>query len=224
MATDTAPLPIEAGTDDCPVICGYPNAGTPGAAFVKVDGDGALLWANLDADGPHTLLSHARLMLDSANNAYLAAGLMTSQAVCKVSSGGASEWTATIPGGGYALGIAIGTTNDVFVVGGTTAMLGQLNSASAPGIVASSRFALHGGFPNPATAATTIRYSLQREANVVLGLFDLSGREVRSLRRGVEGPGDKSVSYSVAGLAAGTYFYRLEVGGEVKAASIRIVR
>lgn len=215
---------VEVGTDDCPVICGYPNAGTPGAAFLKADSDGSLLWANLDADGPHALLGHARLMLDSANNAYLAAGIMTSQAVCKVSSDGASEWTATIPGGGYALGIALGTTNDVFVVGGTTARLEQVNSASAPDIDVAGRFVLHGGFPNPATTTTTIRYTLPEEADVALGLFDLSGREVLALRRGVEGPGDQSVSCSLAGLAAGTYFYRLEVDGEVKASSIRVVR
>ena len=116
---------IEVGSDNQAVVSGFPNSGTAGAAFIKVDGNGALLWANLDADGPLGLLAHAHMLLDAANNAYLAAGTMSEMAVCKVNSDGTSGWTRTIAFG-YAQAIALGHTDDsVYVVGGTTARLLQ---------------------------------------------------------------------------------------------------
>ncbi len=116
---------VEVGNDHRAVISGFPNSGTPGAAFIKLDEDGSLLWANLDADGPLALLSHAQMRLDSDNNAYLAAGTLSEMAVCKVNADGTSGWTQTIPFGN-ALSIALGNTDaSVYVVGGTTARLAQ---------------------------------------------------------------------------------------------------
>jgi hypothetical protein len=111
---------IEVGTDNNAVFCGFPNQGTPGAAFIKINTSGTTIWTNMDADGPLGLLLHARLLLDKFNNAYLAAGTLFEMAVCKVYSNGLSAWTATCPGG-YANNMALGYVNGVFVVGGTTA-------------------------------------------------------------------------------------------------------
>lgn len=114
---------VEVGTDNHPVVCGFPSSGTPGAAFIKVDDFGAIVWSNLDADGPLGLLLHAQLLLDASNDAYLAAGTLFAMAVCKVRSNGTSAWTLTTAGS-YANGIALGRHDDgIFVVGGNTARL-----------------------------------------------------------------------------------------------------
>lgn len=114
---------VEVGSDDRAVVSGFPSVSTAGAAFFKVDPSGNLLWANLDADGPLALLLHAQMLLDGANDAYLAAGTLFDMAVCKVNSDGSSAWTATTPGG-YARSIALGNTpGSLFVVGGQTARL-----------------------------------------------------------------------------------------------------
>jgi hypothetical protein len=116
-------LRIEIGTDNCAVVSGYPNPGTFGAAFIKVDGTGNLLWANLDADGPLALMLHAQMILDGSNDAYLAAGTLFEMAVCKVNNDGTSDWTQTMSGS-YANAIALGNNeNSIFVVGGYTARL-----------------------------------------------------------------------------------------------------
>lgn len=118
-------LRVEVGSDNAPVVSGYPNAGSFGAAFVKFDASGTLLWANLDADGPSvSLLAHGMMKLDASNSAYLAASNMSQMGVTKVLSTGASDWTALIPYG-YAVDLALGTNGRVFVVGGTTARLDQ---------------------------------------------------------------------------------------------------
>ena len=124
-------LRVEVGSDNRPVVSGFPNYNAAGAAFIKVDENGGLVWSNLDADGPLMLLLHAQMLLDGANNAYLAAGTLFEMAVCKVNGDGTSAWTQTVAGSGYANAIVLGDSdNSVFVVGGVTARISQ--GASSP--------------------------------------------------------------------------------------------
>lgn len=134
---------VEVGRDDRAVVSGFPASGG-GAAFIKVDADGALVWSNLDADGPLSLLAHAHMLLDGDDNAYLAAGTMSEMAVCRVNADGSSGWTRTIPFG-YANAIALASTDrSVYVVGGTTARLGQ-GDVPAPPAAPSNLVANAGG-------------------------------------------------------------------------------
>lgn len=119
-----AAMRVEVGSDAAPVLSGYPNAGSAGAAFAKFDPAGQLLWTNLDADGPGVAaLAHAQMKLDAANNAYLAAGAMTAMLVTKINADGSTGWTAQVPGSGYAYALAFGQQQRVFVTGGITARI-----------------------------------------------------------------------------------------------------
>jgi hypothetical protein len=115
---------VEVGRDGNVVVSGFPDSGTYGAAFIKLDPQGDLLWANLDADGPLGLLLHAQLLLDERDDAFLAAGTLFEMAVCKVrGEDGGAAWTQTVPGS-YSWAMALGPHDrSVFVVGGTTARL-----------------------------------------------------------------------------------------------------
>ncbi len=145
---------VEVGTDDYPVICGYPNSGF-GTVFMKYNSSGNLLWENLDADGPSfNLLAHSQMRLDAYNSAYLVAGTMFAMAVCKVNADGTSAWTATTSGS-YGYFIDFGTDNCVFLTGGTTAKIVQ---AATPTLQLKLTAVLEGAF-NPATNTmnTTLR-------------------------------------------------------------------
>lgn len=121
---------IEVGPDGAPVMAGFPNSGTAGAAFLKIDSAGNQLWSNLDADGPLSLLLHARLIVDSSNDAYLGAGTLFEMAICKVNANGTSAWTKTLPGS-YTNDFVLGSHDkSIFVVGGQTARL--LDPAEGP--------------------------------------------------------------------------------------------
>lgn len=124
---------IEVGGDQQAVACGFPNPNAPGAAFIKVDGEGELVWANLDADGPGLgLLLHAQLLLDAQDNAYLAAGTLFQMAVCRVNADGSSAWTALMPGS-YANAMRLSQDqSSLFLVGGgATARIDGLLDAPA---------------------------------------------------------------------------------------------
>jgi hypothetical protein len=116
---------VETGSDGLPVVCGFPNANQGGAAFVKLNDQGGLVWQNLDADGPQALLLHARLLLDSQDNAYLAAGTLFQMAVCKVNADGGSGWTALVGSGSGASAMDLGSSGRVVVTGNSTVSLGQ---------------------------------------------------------------------------------------------------
>ena len=71
--------------------------------------------------------------------------------------------------------------------------------------------------PNPALSATTLRFSLSRDANVRLAVFDASGRRVRELISGVQPAGAHAIGWDFrdaqgGSIGAGIYFARLDVG------------
>lgn len=73
-------------------------------------------------------------------------------------------------------------------------------------------FALHPAYPNPFNPSTTIGFSLPEAADVSLTVYDLSGRQVAELARGVMQPGNHTVAFHADQLATGVYFYQLQAG------------
>lgn len=122
---------VEVGSDGAPVVSGFPFNGAGGAAFLKADPDGEQLWLNANADGPNNFLLHAQMMLDDQGNAYLCAGTLFAMGICKVDPDGSGAWYITA-GNGNGQGFALGTDQNVYVVGGSTVRLGQdINTAAS---------------------------------------------------------------------------------------------
>ncbi len=88
-----------------------------------------------------------------------------------------------------------------------------------PGDVAGLRLLQNS--PNPIGRSSNISFHLDAPGDVTLTLFDVNGREVRTLLRGYREAGDHQVSVRSEGLGNGVYFYRLEAGG--RSASRRCV-
>ncbi len=79
------------------------------------------------------------------------------------------------------------------------------------------RFSLTNGYPNPFRSTTTMSYSIPEAARVRLGIYDILGREVRTLFCGVVEGGRHSVAWdgrsnSRQDSPAGVYFCRIEAG------------
>jgi hypothetical protein len=73
---------------------------------------------------------------------------------------------------------------------------------------------LKGNFPNPFNPETSISYTLSHDAQVILSVYDLSGRLVETLVDGQQYPGEFLVSWSAHSLPSGMYIARLMVDGE----------
>jgi hypothetical protein len=92
----------------------------------------------------------------------------------------------------------------------------ELQSIFTDGQESSSRlpfaFSLHQNYPNPFNPTTTIRYDLPSSGFVSLKVFDILGREVRTLISEVQDAGFKSVELDASGLSSGVYFYKIQAG------------
>jgi hypothetical protein len=118
---------VEIGSDSYPIISGFPKSGLGGAAFMKYNSSGSVLWQNLNADGPEILLLHGILKLDAANNAYLSAGNLFNMAVCKINADGTNGWVGLVSGSNSASSFTIFSNNSVYMIGNTVAKLLQNN-------------------------------------------------------------------------------------------------
>ena len=194
---------VEVGTDNNPVISGYPSVGY-GAAFMKYDLNGNVLWQNLDADGPSSaLLAHGQMKMDGLNAAYLVGSTMSQMGVCKVNSDGSSAWTATTSSG-YPVCLDFGTDNSIFVVGGTTARFTQ--SGTVPPVIiapsnltatASGSSTINLNWLDNATNETS--YVLQRSLSQSSGFSTIAtlGANIKT--------------YSNTGLSSSTtYYYKVQ--------------
>lgn len=90
-------------------------------------------------------------------------------------------------------------------------------------------FDLEQSFPNPFAASTTIRFRLPRATQVVLEVFDLRGRRVRTLVREQRPEGNNFViwdgtSDKGARVAGGLYFYKLSIDGESRTKAMSFAR
>ncbi len=74
------------------------------------------------------------------------------------------------------------------------------------------RFLLQQNYPNPFNPTTTINFSIPRSGLVKLKVFDILGREVKTLVSEQMTPGDYSIEFDASQVASGVYFYRLSVG------------
>ena len=77
-----------------------------------------------------------------------------------------------------------------------------------------SEFALHSNYPNPFNPATTINYDLPNDALIDIMIYDILGREVKSLHRGLKQAGYHSVIWDSKDnqggpVSAGIYFYQI---------------
>jgi len=83
-----------------------------------------------------------------------------------------------------------------------------------------SKFSLHQNYPNPFNPKTTIEYNLPNNTKVVLQIFDVLGKKVRTLVNMQQMPGMKSVGWdgkdnSGNTVTNGLYLYRMQTNDKI---------
>ena len=78
-------------------------------------------------------------------------------------------------------------------------------------------FALHQNYPNPFNPTTTLRYDLPEDSYVSIVIFDMMGRQVRTLKNGQASAGYHSMMWNATNdigshVSAGVYIYTIQAG------------
>lgn len=85
-------------------------------------------------------------------------------------------------------------------------------------------YALHQNYPNPFNPVTSIRFDIPKASNVKLVVYDVLGREVKTLVNEFKNPGAYELKFDASNIASGTYFYRIEAGDFVQIKKMVLVK
>jgi len=90
-------------------------------------------------------------------------------------------------------------------------------------------FTLYQNYPNPFNPTTTIRYELQKPAQITLRVFDMLGREMATLVESYRPTGDGQATWdgrdqSGRRVPSGLYFYQLRAEGFQQTRSMMLLR
>ena len=77
-------------------------------------------------------------------------------------------------------------------------------------------------YPNPTDDNITVQFTVEKEGNVWLSLYDLGGREIKTIVQNDLIPGEHRYSTNVGYLPSGTYIVTLKKGTETQ--SNKIIR
>jgi len=70
-------------------------------------------------------------------------------------------------------------------------------------------FSLAQNYPNPFNPSTKIEFSVSERTNITLDIFNILGKNVKSVVNKSMDPGFYNFNISMDGIASGMYFYRL---------------
>lgn len=135
-------------------------------------------------------------------------GVKVQPPIAGVFDGGADViWTQADPNSQYGYNIMYGHIP----------YIDELMISTVDGNALPERFVLNQNYPNPFNPTTMLRYDLPEDAKVSIMIYDLMGREVKSLVNVQQNAGFKSIIWDATNdlgqpVSAGVYLYRISAG------------
>ena len=90
-------------------------------------------------------------------------------------------------------------------------------------------FTLHQNYPNPFNPITNLRYDLPEQAEITLTIYDMMGREVRTLVNNNTNAGFQSVTWDATNnfgnnVGAGVYIYQIKADGFIQSKKMILLK
>jgi hypothetical protein len=101
---------------------------------------------------------------------------------------------------------------DLFDASIVWAMADPATSVSDNGATVPLEYTLADNFPNPFNPATKISFSVPKQSQVKLTVWNALGEQVATLVNEVRTAGEHTVSFDAGNVPSGVYFYRFEAG------------
>jgi photosystem II stability/assembly factor-like uncharacterized protein len=200
----------------------YPTGG----AILRTT-DGGNVWTPQSVGTPNWLQSVH--FVDASKGWAVGGDYFANSTILHTTNGGGS-WTAQSSGTTNSLGSVYFTdANTGWAVGYLGTILhtsnGGVTFAEEPrsGAVP-SQYSLEQNYPNPFNPSTVIRFQVPSSKFVMLKVYDILGREVRTLVNEELKAGSYETTFDASGLASGIFFYRLVVGGFTETKKLMLLR
>ena len=229
---------IQQTSDGGYIITGYTwSYGWADLWLIKTDAEGQTLWIKTYAGG-HVDVGQS--VEQTSDGGYIVTGFTSSFGegvadvwLIKTDASGDTLWTTTFGGNDDDRGLSGQQTPDGgYILTGYTASSSSGFSdvwllRVAPDTVSIAihdgpelyplSFYLHQNHPNPFNPTPTIRYDLPEQAQLTLGIYDLLGKQIKTLVNQTQDAGNKTVVWDGTdefgrSVSAGVYLYRIKAG------------
>lgn len=204
--------------------------------IIKYDQNGNVIWENfVNTRGFNPSESSGlSLAIDNSNNIYSMGYIRESPSdnydflIYKLSPSGQQLWRqtydyegltdGTLSGGISGRRIVLDPSNNVYVTGISQSTIGgddiatlKINQNQDNDLFISNQSFEYklDNFPNPFNPNTYISFSLPKETNVKLEVFDITGKNVATLVNDTKPAGNYKYDFNASELSSGIYFYKL---------------
>jgi len=219
------------------IVVRGPNTLYVGSGFYfpihKLTTDGMLLWTR----GVDSYLK-SDFDVDAEGNVYVIGTTLDGRGLHadKYTSDGDIEWTVEYGEGFRGSTVKVDFSSNVYLIFekeghdfSTTPIVAKNShlpvvSSTDDEELSPQKFRLHQNYPNPFNPQTTIAFEVPSPGFVELKLFDILGREIRTLVHSHLTAGTHTVILDAKDLATGVYLYRLKSGDFVRTAKLMLLR
>ena len=87
-----------------------------------------------------------------------------------------------------------------------------------------TEYRIYNNYPNPFNPTTNIRFDVPKASEVTLKVYDLTGRQVRTLVSERKEPGTYTVNFNAGNLSSGLYLYRLQAGSYTEVKRMMLIK
>jgi len=87
-----------------------------------------------------------------------------------------------------------------------------LTSVTPNGNAVPENFSLSQNYPNPFNPVTKINFSIPQSSNVMLKVYDATGREIETLMKEQKPAGNYTVTFDAKAYSSGAYYYKISAG------------
>ncbi len=117
-------------------------------------------------------------------------------------------------------GYAVGSNGAIFktTTGGNPVGINN-NTGEIP-----AAFSLYQNYPNPFNPGTKISYDLPTDVSVKLVVYDVIGREVKTLVNEKQNAGKHEIDFDASNYPSGVYYYKLETGSSLSSSGFTKTR